>query len=124
MCISFLLGFFRFHLYDFAFELFQIFEKNQKSQDRLPQILKNCLTNIQIVAVGLAFVYVEGYGTNPAMPTHPAMLLFDAIYWSFTLVLGVADKQVYLPHHAREPTRVFGLKLTDLYRGYTMLTYE
>jgi len=46
------------------------------------------------VAVGLAFVYVEGYGTNPAMPTHPAMLLFDAIYWSFTLVLGVADKQV------------------------------
>jgi len=69
--------------------------------------------------VGLAFIYVEGYGTNPQMPTGFGTRLFDAMYWSMTIVLGVADKQA-TTHAGRTLTMAqlfFTLLLIAVYTG-------
>eukprot|EP00961_Rhodomonas_salina_P029922 403164-Rhodomonas_salina.3 len=48
---------------------------------------------VEIGIVGVAFMFVEGYGTNEMLSTNPIGLIFDTFYWSLTLILGIADKQ-------------------------------
>mmetsp|Transcript_3247 Transcript_3247/g.7708 ORF Transcript_3247/g.7708 Transcript_3247/m.7708 type:complete len:709 (+) Transcript_3247:213-2339(+) len=51
------------------------------------------LVVVEIGIVGVAFMFVEGYGTNEMLSTNPIGLIFDTFYWSLTLILGIADKQ-------------------------------
>ena len=47
----------------------------------------------EILFAAFCLALAEGYSDNESLPRNPIGLLCDSFYWSFTLILGVADKQ-------------------------------
>ena len=75
----------------------------------------------ELFLCGIAFMWVEGYGTNDALWdfSNPLGQLFDALYWGVTLILGAADKAP-TTHAGRSlvcAQLFFGVLLIALYTG-------